>query len=70
MAISFPDDSMFDSKFDTKLTLMISADMKESLDELGVVLNRDISKTVRWCLEQILREAISQGKISNPRKSA
>lgn len=67
MAISFPDESQFGSDYTEKLTMMITPQMSKALEQLSDVLGKDRSKTVRWCLEQVLKEAIEQGKITAPK---
>lgn len=70
MSIMFPDTGeYFGNDLEVRLNIMISSEMEKSLDQLGAVLGRDRSKTVRWCLEQMLKEAIAQGKIPDPRNS-
>lgn len=58
--------SLFRSKQDEKISLKIPADMAQALDQLGEVMGMDRSKTVRWCLERILLEAVDQKKIKIP----
>ena len=61
MSISFPkDSSQFGSEFTERLTMNISVEMDAALTLLEEALGKDRSKTVRWCIEQVLTEAIAQ----------
>ncbi len=65
MGIKFPT-QLFGAS-DEKVSIMLPGLMLSAVDRLGEVLGLpDRSKTIRWCLEQILKEAIEQGKIVLP----
>jgi metal-responsive CopG/Arc/MetJ family transcriptional regulator len=67
MPIEFPNETLFSAEGEEKVSLRLPEDMMFSLTELGELLGYDRSKMIRWCIEQVLREAIEQGKIPDPR---
>lgn len=66
--IQFPV-QMFRGTAEQKVSFMLPDQMVKAIDQLSEALGfKDRSKTIRWCLEQILKEAIDQGqiKLSHP----
>lgn len=59
---------LFNSPTKRKITFLVPEDMGTALDQLGKVLGKDQSETIRWSLEEVLKEAIEQGKIKSPIK--
>lgn len=71
MPFNFNLPQLFRSKTEAKLSLKVPDDMATAIDQLGEVLGlNDRSKTIRWCLDQVLGEAIEQGKIPAPKRIA
>lgn len=64
MKIRFPT-QLFVSESE-KVSLLLPKDMLIAVDRLGEIMGMDRSKTIRWSVEQVLKEAIDQGKITPP----
>lgn len=64
MAIDFAIKELFSSDVQEKVSVHMRKDMAEFIDELAKLKGfNDRSKTVRWCIEQVAKEAIAQGII-------
>lgn len=71
MPFNFTLTQLFRSKAEAKISLKIPEDMAIAIDQLGEVMSlHDRSKTIRWCLEQVLKEAIEQKQIPAPNRIA
>jgi predicted transcriptional regulator len=65
MKIRFPV-QLFGTSPEKKISILLPETMLSAVDRLAEVLGLDRSKTIRWSIEQVLKEAIEQGKIIIP----
>lgn len=65
MKIRFPV-NMFANTPKKKISVIVPEGLLTALDRLGEVIGMNQSETIRWCLEEVVKEAIEQGKIVVP----
>lgn len=62
MPIDFGIKELFKSETEEKISVKVRSDMATFIDELAKIKGfNDRSKTIRWCIEQVAKEAIDQG---------
>ena len=65
-AIRFPEPELFASEEEKKISLLLPVAMLDALDQLCMKLDKDRSKCIRWCLEEVLKQAAEKGVITLP----
>jgi metal-responsive CopG/Arc/MetJ family transcriptional regulator len=69
-AFTFNMPQMFRSKTERKVSVKLPDDMVKAIDQLSETMGFDRSKCMRWCFEQVLKEAIEQKVIPGPERAA
>ena len=65
MKIKFPV-NLFANSAKVKVSVIFPETLMECVNRLSEVLGMNQSETIRWAVEQVIKEAIDQGKIILP----